>query len=646
MLDRAYSILTFKSVDDERRIITGTATTPTPDRLGDIIEPLGVKFKNPLPLLLYHDHRSPVGTVQFDKPTKDGITFTAKIAAIAEPGRLKDRVDEAWQSVKARLVRGVSVGFRVLNNAVDYMKDTGGMRFREIEVLELSLVAVPANADATISTIKQFDTSAPAALGTAGRVSSTRSGASDSPQRARTMNLSEKITAKRAELKTKSARLEELVQKADGAAPSDAEAKETVDLTAEIDTLTKEIGSLEVLERAQAMQAQPVVTRPAAHPETAQKDTRVVVTDPLPKGIGFARLVICRMAQLLTNVPAHEIARQKYPDYQPLHLALKTAVNAMTTNDGASTGGTALVYAQNLASEFVEWLRPQTIIGKFGTGDIPSLRRVPFNVRIVGQTSGASSYWVGQGAQKPLTGFNTAVNNTLGFAKVASICVVSDELARFSSPSAEMLVRDELARAQIERIDTDFLDPTKAAVSNVSPASLTNGIVALTPSGTDAAAVRADIAQLLAGYITANIDPSNVVFIMPPATALAISLMRNALGQKEFPTLSMKGGTLEGFPVIVSQYAALIGSPASNHFVAVDASNVFLADDGAVSIDVSREASLEMSDAPGTDTGTVVSMFQTNQLAIRAERYINWALRRSAAVAYLDGVAYTSGSPS
>jgi hypothetical protein len=42
-----------------------------------VIEPAGIKFKSPLPLL--HNHRSdqPVGTVVFDTPTKAGITFRA-----------------------------------------------------------------------------------------------------------------------------------------------------------------------------------------------------------------------------------------------------------------------------------------------------------------------------------------------------------------------------------------------------------------------------------------------------------------------------------------------------------------------------------------------------------------------------------------
>lgn len=52
---RAYSSLVIKAVDEEKRIIRGIATTPTPDRVGDIVEPLGVKFSNPLAFLWQHD---------------------------------------------------------------------------------------------------------------------------------------------------------------------------------------------------------------------------------------------------------------------------------------------------------------------------------------------------------------------------------------------------------------------------------------------------------------------------------------------------------------------------------------------------------------------------------------------------------------
>jgi HK97 family phage prohead protease len=155
-MDRAYSVLHVKSVDDEARVIRGVATTPEADRVGDVVEPLGVKFKNPLPLLHQHDNDLPVGTVKFDTPTKDGITFEATLPVIAEPGPLKDRVDTAWGEVKAGLVRAVSIGFRALDGGYELMK-TGGIRFLKTEVLELSLVTIPANASAVITAIKSID---------------------------------------------------------------------------------------------------------------------------------------------------------------------------------------------------------------------------------------------------------------------------------------------------------------------------------------------------------------------------------------------------------------------------------------------------------------------------------------------------------
>src|SRR5690554_3243300 len=157
-MNRAYSVLTLKAVDDDRRVITGIATTPAVDRVGDVVDPLGVKFKNPLAFLWQHQSDKPIGTVKFDKPTKDGITFTAEMPSIAEPGALKDRIDEAWQSFKHDLVRAVSIGFRPLEYS---FMDNGGIHFQEIEVFELSAVTIPAQAEALISTIKSFDIGAP-----------------------------------------------------------------------------------------------------------------------------------------------------------------------------------------------------------------------------------------------------------------------------------------------------------------------------------------------------------------------------------------------------------------------------------------------------------------------------------------------------
>ena len=165
---RAYSILQIQKAeenDDGEMTIEGMATTPTPDRMGDIVEPKGAKFKLPMPLLWQHQHDKPVGLAKFAKPTKNGIPFTATLPKITEPGTLKDRIDEARHSVKAGLITAVSIGFRSVQGAVEQLRN-GGLRFLEWEWLELSLVTIPANAEATIQNVKAIDASLRAASGT------------------------------------------------------------------------------------------------------------------------------------------------------------------------------------------------------------------------------------------------------------------------------------------------------------------------------------------------------------------------------------------------------------------------------------------------------------------------------------------------
>jgi HK97 family phage prohead protease len=155
MQNRAYSALEIKAVDDATRVIRGIATTPSVDRVGDIIDPMGVKFTNPMPFLWQHDHESPVGECTFSNPTAKGIEFEARFVdpATVDSVTLKDRLQLAWDSVKTGLVKAVSIGFRPIEYA---FMDAGGIRYVECEVFELSGVTIPANADALITEIKSM----------------------------------------------------------------------------------------------------------------------------------------------------------------------------------------------------------------------------------------------------------------------------------------------------------------------------------------------------------------------------------------------------------------------------------------------------------------------------------------------------------
>lgn len=162
MQNRAYSVLQVKTVDDDARTFSGIATTPSVDRVGDIIDPLGVKFTNPLPLLHQHKHDKPIGKVWFEKPTKDGIKFRAELPKIEEPGELQERVNTAWGEIKYGLVTATSIGFRPIEYS---FMDNGGIRYSETEVYELSAVTIPAQADAIISQVKSIDAALRAAEG-------------------------------------------------------------------------------------------------------------------------------------------------------------------------------------------------------------------------------------------------------------------------------------------------------------------------------------------------------------------------------------------------------------------------------------------------------------------------------------------------
>jgi uncharacterized protein len=157
-LHRAYSLLNVKGVSDNKSvvIVEGVASTPKPDRERDIVEPLGARFETPMPFMLHHDSRLPVGNVTFARPTSTGIPFQAELPIVKEAGIVQDRVNEAIHSLKYKLIGCVSIGFAAVEGAVERLK-SGGLRFMEWQWLELSLVTVPANPDAVITGIKSID---------------------------------------------------------------------------------------------------------------------------------------------------------------------------------------------------------------------------------------------------------------------------------------------------------------------------------------------------------------------------------------------------------------------------------------------------------------------------------------------------------
>ncbi len=650
-MDRAYTLLEIKEVDDGARVITGVASTPTADRMGDVVKPEGAVFQLPIPLLWQHDSGAPIGRVTKAKVTKAGIEITAEIAK-----GVSTKIDEAWALIKAGLVRGLSIGFRGLDT--EQIPNSWGVIFEKWEWLELSAVTIPANAEASITSIKSIDKGLQAASGRAPTPADRPAipGASGPetttiPKKGvaimATKTIAEQISAFEATRQAKSARQVELMDKAgdEGVTLDKAQSEEYDTLADEVKSIDEHLARLRQLEKTNLAKATPVEGKDPESGSASRGGARVEIKGTnLPKGTAFTRYAIALARSKGNVMQAAEIAKTWDDSTPEVGIVLKAAVAAGNTTD--TTWAKPLVEYENMASEFAELLRPATILGR-----IPGLRRVPFNIKVPRQTAGSAASWVGESAPKPVSAL-AFDQITLGHTKLAGIVVLTDELVRFSNPAAETIVRQDLIDTIVLTMDKDFVDPANAGATDVKPASITNGVTPVTATGTTADHVRADVKNLMSRFVTANMSLSGAVWIMSEVQALGLAMMLNPLGQPEFPGLSVNGGsggTFFGLPVVLSEN--VIGNPGSGSPVTGDgariilakASEIMVADDGEVMLDASREASLQMDTAPTNPpvAATVfTSLWQMNMVGIRAERYVNWRKRRSGAVQYIDAAKY------
>jgi HK97 family phage major capsid protein len=343
------------------------------------------------------------------------------------------------------------------------------------------------------------------------------------------------------------------------------------------------------------------------------------------KANDFVRLVTLQ-ARFADDPNQHHLALRNFSTFFPkslnAHLFEKSAVAAATTLD--ATWASPLSPIRPFADAFVALLRPRTIVGR-----IPNLREVPANVSVSAQTTGGVYAWVGQGAPVPVTKSDyTTV--TLPASKVGGIIAVSEELAELGTPSAINTLREEMIAGCAQFIDQQFVDPAKAVVTDVSPASITNGASTTASAGTNQANANTDMQVLISNFYASNPDAENAVILMSAPNAVAIARATNQ------PTLGARGGSIWGIPVIVS---ASVGA----RLIAFDANQVLLADDGGLSVDVSKSALVQMDSSPADPTvsGTVlISLFQKNLVGLKITRMIAWKRVATSAVYYISAAAY------
>lgn len=142
-----------KDDDEDTLIIEGYASTKDIDRTSDIIEAQAWKKrtalkgykKNPI-ILAFHRHDKPIGRAEYIEAGEDGLTIRAKISKAA---------GDVYDLIKEGILSTFSVG--IIVNELDYDQEKDVFLIKNLELLEISVVSVPANPYATFRVSKGFE---------------------------------------------------------------------------------------------------------------------------------------------------------------------------------------------------------------------------------------------------------------------------------------------------------------------------------------------------------------------------------------------------------------------------------------------------------------------------------------------------------
>lgn len=423
----------------------------------------------------------------------------------------------------------------------------------------------------------------------------------------------------------------------------DAEQTEAFDNNeADVVAVDNHLKRLRAMEKASAATAKPITGQTQKDGTSSRSSGPIILQkgdrDEAFEGQHFTRMVIAKTLARLEGIGfALDTAKKRWGHTNP---QLVEVVRAAVAGGGSGSGewGSELVTAdERFTGDFIEYLYNRTVYDKL------PLREIPANVTIKGQDGAATGYWVGESKSIPVSKADF-LSVTLSPLKVAALAIVSKELLRDSTPAAEKLVRDSLVDASSQKVDQTFFG-SGAAVPGVTPAGLLYNLAAGTSNGPDREGVIADIKALYAQFIAAN-NASGLQFVSTETLCKSLGLMQNELGQDAFPGISASGGSLKGDPIHGG------GNVGAGDLILLKPSDIYKIGDRGVEVSLSTEAAIQMDNAPDGDTDTptanasMVSMFQTESVALKVVRPLNFAKRRASAVAYIGDANYGAVSGS
>jgi HK97 family phage prohead protease/HK97 family phage major capsid protein len=635
------------------------------DRMGDTIASEGWDIKafkkNPI-ALFNHNPSFPIGKWSDLRVEDKGLRGKLQLA----PEGTSDRIDEIRKLINAGILKAVSVGFRdIESEPLDRKNPFGGLRFMKQELIETSLVAVPANPNAlaiakslkvspqTLDLVfaKHGKRNAIMRRGFVGKHAETSLNRKGSA-----MSLAQRITDLEAALIEKRDALQEHLNKIDDSNVSDADVQTSSDLNATILQLEKQ--------RSVLMDSEKALGRTADNGGDNGRGSRALTiaaasTDRREINIPAARKkaeelspidYIVRAATVAyfvktTGRLAEDVRQRIYGDDEPTKGICEIVLRAASAPAMTTVTGWAAELVQQIYTDFMDLLYAKAILRRLAakglTLNFGSAGRIIIPTR--SRTPTIAGSFVGEGMAIPVRQ-GAFASQTLVPKKVAVISVWTREMNDHSIPAIEGLIREAVQNDTSVAIDTVLLDANPATV--IRPPGLLNGVVATTPTaGGGLPALIGDIKALIQALVASTLgNLREPVWLMNPGDILSASLA-SATNTGIFPFRDeIKNGTLNNIPIIDSV------TVAPKTVILMDASDFVVVGGEAPRLELSDQATLHMEDTNPTDLvgpgspGVVASpqrsLFQTDSIALRMVMPLNWVQRRAGTIAYTTATTW------
>jgi hypothetical protein len=313
------------------------------------------------------------------------------------------------------------------------------------------------------------------------------------------------------------------------------------------------------------------------------------------------------------DMPAAALIAEGMAAPTPAVAILKAAIGSGTLNDPTWAG--RLAELRGVTNSYLGQLGGRS--GFVSLLDSGVLTRLPLRQPVVSSIVGAVASSGQEGHARPVSKMTLAAQS-VDRQSADAIIVLSRQLLEDMSASAQSYLSRQLRRALAKVIDTGFFDSI-----------ISSGTPQFASSGNTDADRRAD---LLAMLDAVNSGEGRLAWMASKDVA-------NALAVSDDSTVSPEGiSSLANIPFAVSP------ALTSGTLMLIDGDRVG-GDVESVGLDLARHASIEMSDTPAGNVTTptpanMVSMFQTNSVAVKLSAYYGAAVGDAEAVAMLTDIAW------